>query len=111
MIEWLRRIVRDARDRVRYSSRISPDTIRKLAEELQELAGLVERVNPDVPERMDRVRRIRNEVGQLIVLTERFEFHRLSAKRRLELHNSLVQSRNQLLDSMRSVPAPTDRIQ
>lgn len=111
MITWLQRLVKDIRDRIRYSRKISPESIRKIAAELQELAGIAERVNPDMLERNARIRRIRSEVGQLIDLTGRMEFHRLSAQRRLELHQSLEQSRAQLLDSMHSVPTPTDRIQ
>lgn len=111
MLGWLRRIAEDIRDRVRYSKKISPEGIRVLAVELQELAGIAERVYPDVPDRTARIQRIRSEVGQLIDLTERMEFHRLSAQRRLELHHSLERSRAQLLDSMQNVPAPTDRIQ
>ncbi len=111
MFRWLRTLAREVRDRVRYSGKISPESIRRLAEELQELAAIAERMHSDPSERSTRIRHIRSEVVQLMDLTERMEFHRLSAQRRLELHHSLVQSRDQLLDSMRSVPVPTDRIQ
>ncbi|GFM37173.1 hypothetical protein DSM19430T_18570 [Desulfovibrio psychrotolerans] len=111
MFGWMKRICREIRDRIRYSAKISPESIRKLASELQELAVIVERVNPELPERGARIWRIRTEVGQLIDLTGRMEFHRLSVQRRLELHQSLEQSRAQLLESMRSAPTPTDRVQ
>lgn len=111
MFGWLKRIAEEIRDRIRYSRKISPESIRLLAVELQELAGIAELVHPDLPDRTARIQRIRSEVRQLIELTERLEFRRLSAQRRLELHSSLVRSRAQLLDSMQSVPAPTDRMQ
>ncbi len=108
---WFRQLYAEVRDRMRHSGKISPENIRRLAAELRELACIAERVTPDPLSRNARLRRIQTEAGQLIDLSGRRDFHRLSAQRRLELHQSLEQSRAQLLDVMRSAPPPTDRVQ
>lgn len=110
-MKWFKNFIAELRDRMRYKSEIAPETIRRLATELAELASLAERMSPEESVKNDRIKRVLNEVTQLIELTGKVEFHRLSAQRRLELHHSLVQSKEQILSSMQNVPTPTDRIQ
>ena len=57
------------------------------------------------------MRRIKSDRDQLEALPGRPEFQRLPAERRLELKKSLVDSRQQLLDSMYQVQPPTTRLQ
>lgn len=111
MFAWLRRLLLETRDRIRYRDKISSDTIRTLAMELRGLTDLAERLSPAEATKRARIKRIRAEVSQLTDLTQTIEFHRLPAQRRLELHDSLILSKEQILDSMKTAPVPTERIQ
>lgn len=110
MLAWIKNFFTDLRDRHRYREKISSEHIRQLATELYGLASLAERL-PAQKKQQKRIHHIHTEVGKLIELTERIEFYRLSAQRRLELRNSLITSKELMLDSMKNAPAPTERLQ
>ncbi len=54
---------------------------------------------------------LQEEMGKLIVLTNRNEFQRLSVERRLSLLASLQRSQHKLLVSIHGAQAPTERMQ
>ncbi len=54
---------------------------------------------------------LQDEMGKLIILTERDEFQRLSVERRMSLLESLQRSQQKLIVSIHGAEAPTERMQ
>jgi hypothetical protein len=93
------------------SREIDPRAFLELTAELRDLAEAASKLWQQEPEFQARVQRIRSDMDQLEALAARPEFKRLPAERRLELKKSLVDSRQQLLDSMYQAPPPTTTLQ
>lgn len=82
-----------------------------MAEELRELTRVAQEILPGEHAFQTRVRRIREEMEQLDELARKPEFKRLPPQKRLELKQSLVASREQLIETVRTAPAPTETLQ
>lgn len=95
----------------RVAREIDPRTFLELTAELREMAEAASKLWQQEPELQARVQRIKSDMAQLEALAVRPEFKRLPAERRLELKQSLVESRQQLLDSMHQAPPPTTLLQ
>lgn len=93
------------------SREVSPKNIRAMAEEVGELARLAAHVSPITPEMHDLIDRIREEMDKLGHLAGRPEFRKLSTGKRILLRQGLLQSREQLLQSIDKAPSPTQRLQ
>jgi hypothetical protein len=111
MFAWLAKALSSIKDSIRYKEKVSPEAIRILAGELRELARAAEMFANEEAAPIDRIKRIQSETGQLIELTGKAEFRKLSVQRRLELHESLVDSKRHLLNTMQETPVATDVIQ
>lgn len=111
MFAWLAKALSNINDSIRYKEKVSPEAIRILAAELRELARAAEMFANEEAAPIDRIKRIQSETGQLIELTGKAEFRKLSVQRRLELHDSLVDSKRHLLNTMQETPVATDVIQ
>ncbi|ABB37916.1 hypothetical protein Dde_1115 [Oleidesulfovibrio alaskensis G20] len=111
MFRRIKRFFSEMQQRRRYADRIAPNTIGRLAAELRGLTELAVRTGPRHAVPYERIQRIQAEMDQLLDLVGRPEFNRLSVQRRLELHDSLLQSRELLIESVQTTPAPTDRLQ
>jgi len=82
-----------------------------MAREITDLADACSQVCSPESELLQRVERIKGEMEQLTELTHQPEFKKLSVQRKMELRQSLIQSREQILDSMQATPSPTKLIQ
>ncbi|MFV0421147.1 hypothetical protein [Oleidesulfovibrio sp.] len=111
MFTRIKAFFKELRERKKYADRIAPATIRRLAVELRSLTELAVRTGSQQTIPFERIQRIQMEMDQLLDLVNKPEFIRLSVQRRLELHNSLLQSREYLIESVQTTPAPTDRLQ
>lgn len=111
MIKRFKSFFKELQERRKYADRINPATIRTLAAELRGLTELAVRTSPRHAVPYERIQRIQMEMDQLLELVSRPEFTRLSAQRRLELHEGLIQSRELLIESVQTTPAPTTRLQ
>lgn len=111
MFGKLRALWNEWRERRRHAREIAPRTIRVLAEELRELAEIAERVAPVDAETLVRLRRVRHEMTDIMALTRRPEFHRIPAQRRLDLHDGIQRTRDQILESAQASATPTPRLQ
>ena len=94
--QW-RRTVRD----------IQPETFRAMAGELAELAEVASKIRPEEQTFLLKIRRIRQEMLELKQLTARPEFRLLPPKKRQELRESLLSSREQLLKTLSDAPVVT----
>jgi len=99
------------KERRRISEEIGQKTFLKLSGELLELADTASKLWPQEPRFQARITRLKDEMRQLETLAAKPEFKRLSQKKRLELRQSLIYSKQQLLETMRSAPSPTTILQ
>jgi predicted nuclease with TOPRIM domain len=90
---------------------IDPEVFRELSGELKDLADKASKLWLEEPRYQARIKRIKAEMEQLEELTAKPEFKRLSPKKRMELRQSMHQSREQLLESMHQASSPTSRMQ
>lgn len=111
MFDWIRNLFSSYRDRIKTAREVQPGNFRKMAEEITELADACAQVCPPESEILNRIERVKEEMDQLRELTSQPEFRKLSVQRKLELKESLVQSREQILDSMQTAPTPTRFLQ
>ncbi len=111
MLEWLTARLEALRDRRRRAREIRPQAFRMLAAELQELAGLALRLTPRHHKFYNKIKRIQREMDHLNTLVSKPEFKRLSPQKRRELRESLIQSREQLIETVKTAPAPTSTLQ
>lgn len=111
MFSWLARTIRQALRRRRDTRDTQPGAFRDISRELRELAQVASRVWPQDAAFQERIRNIREEMDQLDVLTAKREFLMLSVQKRLELRESLLHSKMQLMDTVSTAPTPTSRPQ
>ena len=104
--KWRR--VLEARRKAR---EIAPSTFLALSAELKELAETVSKLRQTDPGFLPRLQRIKQEMAQLEQLAAKPEFKRLPPAKRQELRDSLLSSREQLLESMQSAEPPTRTLQ
>jgi hypothetical protein len=107
MFAWLRAKWRALAAWRRMARDIHPDTFRSMAGELVDLAELASKVRPEEQAFQLKARRIRQEMAELARMTERPEFRMLPSKKRLELRESLLSSREQLLQTLSDAPVAT----
>ena len=112
MFGWIRKRWESRRAYKRLLRDVDPRAIRELALEIRELARTAEQVcTGNEPERMDRIRNIQKDMDRLDGLTAQSEFKHLSTGKRLLLRQSLLQSRDQLVESLHHAPTATEIIQ
>ncbi len=99
------------RKRRRYSHVIAPQNIGDEAQKLIHLVELSLRNGYLSGAEAHHLQTLQEEMGRLITLTEKDEFHRLSVERRLSLHDSLLRSQEKLLVTIHGADAPTERMQ
>ncbi|WP_419780397.1 hypothetical protein [Maridesulfovibrio sp.] len=111
MFGWFKGKMDNAKERIRIAKEINPRSFRSMAREITDLADACSQVCSPESELLQRVERIKGEMEQLTELTHQPEFKKLSVQRKMELRQSLIQSREQILDSMQATPSPTKLIQ
>jgi hypothetical protein len=90
---------------------LTPAAFEALVEEILELAGMTEKIHAQETTMSIKVTQLHQELIQLQNLLKKKEFKRLSESKRIELKKNLMFSKNQLLETMRSAPPPTNIIQ
>ena len=111
MFSWFANRFRQLVSMRRQARETAPAAFRDLSNELRELAEIASRVWPEEPSFQERIRGIREEMDQLDQLTAKPEFRLLPLKKRVELRESLLNSKTQLMDTVSTAPAPTSRPQ
>lgn len=103
----LRNILRTLADKRRLAREIHPETFRDMAGELVDLAEAASKARPEEQGFQLKARRIRQEMLELQRMTERPEFRMLPSKKRQELRESLLSSREQLIKTLTDAPVVT----
>ncbi len=111
MFGWINGMIHNAKERIRIAKEINPRSFRSMAREISELADACSQVCSPESEMLSKVEKIKSEMVQLTELTHQPKFRKLSVQRKLELRQSLLQSREQILESMQESPSPTKLIQ
>ncbi|WP_029460015.1 hypothetical protein [Solidesulfovibrio alcoholivorans] len=107
MWAWLRGLWQNLAHRRRLARDIHPGTFRAMAAELAELADLASKARPEEQAFQLKARRIREEMRELDRMADRPEFRLLPSKKRQELRESLLSSREQLLKTLSDAPVVT----
>ncbi|WP_300159109.1 hypothetical protein [Solidesulfovibrio sp.] len=107
MWAWLRGIWQKMAIKRRLARDIHPESFRVMAAELAELADLASKARPEEQAFQLKARRIREEMRELGRMAKRPEFRLLPSKKRLELRESLLSSREQLLKTLSDAPVVT----
>ncbi len=103
--------LRQWREARKLAEGIDPGVFLEMATELRELADTASKLWQGDPAYHARAQRIIDEMDQLTRIAAKPEFRRLSPQKRLELRQSLILSREQLLESMHASPPATKVIQ
>ena len=111
MFEWIKELLSQAKKRMQLEKEINPKSFQNMAKEISDLADACSQVCQPQENVLQRVERIKAEMEQLTTLTMQPEFKKLSTQRKLELRESLIQSREQILESMQTAPSPTKLLQ
>ena len=111
MLSWIKKQLTVYREQRKLSRQIDPDSFRNLARELRDLAELAERLWPKQHKFYAKIKRIQAEMEQLDRLASKPEFKRLSSQKRIKLRESLIQSRDQLMETVQTAPSPTQTLQ
>lgn len=86
---------------------IQPESFRRMAADLAELADVAAKVSPEEAALQRKADQIRREMAELERMTRRPEFRMLTPEKRRELRESLLLSKDQLLKTVSEAPAPT----
>jgi len=107
MRTWIRAKLRAMTDWRQKNRELHPETFRAMAGELAELADVAAKIRPEEQAFLLKIRRIRQEMLDLQSMTSRPEFRLLTPQKRLELRESLLSSRKQLLKTLSEAPVVT----
>lgn len=111
MIGWLKDKIEAFKAQRKLARQVDPYEFKKAAREIRDLAILAVQLNPRERDIQKLVRNVLVEMERLADLADRPEFKRLSTGKRLLLKQGLKESRDQLLESIESAPAPTRTLQ
>ncbi len=111
MLNWFKTKFNEHRERRRIARQIEPESFRTLARELRDLAVIAQRLWPRQHKFYAKIKRIQTEMEQLDKLASKPEFRRLSPQKRMQLRESLIQSRDQLIETVQTAPSPTSMLQ
>ncbi|CCH50581.1 hypothetical protein [Pseudodesulfovibrio piezophilus] len=108
---WFRDKVESFRAQRQLARQIQPRNFKKMAHEIRELAVLASQLSPRGKDIQTLIRNILNEMDRLSDLADRPEFRKLSTGKKILLRQGLLESKEQLLESIESAPSPTERLQ
>ena len=111
MFNSLKQFIQRYRDKQKLARQIDPKAFQQLTAELLELASVAERLWPRQHKFYTKIKRIQAEMEQLERLTTKPQFKRLSSNKRIKLRQSLIKSREQLIETVQTAPTPTSTLQ
>ena len=111
MLNWLKHTWNSLLTRRHMARDTNPRAFQDLSREVRELAEIAARVWPREPSFQQKIQNIREEMDQLDELTAKPEFRLLPLAKRVELRESLLLSKTQLMDTVSTAPPPTTRPQ
>ena len=98
-------------NRRKYGAIIRPESIRAQAEDLEHLAELAGRSCALAKAESRHLAQLGREMRSLVLMTRQTSFCSIPAEKRRELHESLLQARQKLLDSMQKACLTSEKRQ
>lgn len=111
MIGWFKEKIETFKAQRKLAKQIDPRNFKQLALEIRDLAVLASQLSPRGKDIQKLIRNVLVEMERLSELADRPEFRKLSTGKKLLLRQGLLESREQLLESIESAPSPTDTLQ
>ncbi len=108
---WLKDKIKAFKAQRQLAKQIDPHNFKKMALEIRNLAALAAQITPHGKDIQRLIRNSMAEMDKLCDLANRPEFRRLSTGKKLILRQGLIESKEQLLESIESAPSPTDTLQ
>lgn len=108
---WIKQKIEDWKAHRKIAEQIDPHNFKMMAQEIRDLAILASQLSPRSNDIQTLIRNVVTEMERLSELADRPEFRRLSTGKRLMLRQGLLESREQLLESIESAPSPTATLQ
>lgn len=108
MFQWLKKAWKRFQEYRVLARQADPRALRELSREVKDLAEAVSRFWSDEPQFRDRLRAIQKEMQTLEEVLERPNFRLISPEKRLQLRESLIESREHLLEAVKKAPTASD---
>lgn len=97
--------------RYRENKQLRGHELHRITQEIRYLSEIAAKVNPAQNQTMDKLQKITAEMEKLTEIVDSKDFTKIPHKARLELRESLLQSRKKLVDAIHQAPPPTDILQ
>ncbi len=104
MLKWLKKTWTTYQEYRNVAKQTDPTALRDLSREVRALAEAVDRFWVDEPKFRDRLRKIDQEMQILEEIIQRPNFRLVSPEKRLQLRESLIESREHLLEAVKEAP-------
>ncbi|MGL1861923.1 MAG: hypothetical protein OCC46_05300 [Pseudodesulfovibrio sp.] len=111
MINWIKNTIESWKAQRQLAKEIDPRNFKFMAQEIRDLAAIASQLGPRNGDIRKLIRNVVIEMDRLSNLADRPEFRRLSTGKRLLLRQGLLESREQLMESIDSAPSPTETLQ
>lgn len=111
MVDWFRKKLEDWKARRQLAREVDPRNFKRMAHEIRDLAILASQLSPRSKDIRSLIRNVVTEMDRLSEMADRPEFRRLSTGKKIMLRQGLIESREQLLESIESAPSPTETLQ
>ncbi|WP_319472062.1 hypothetical protein [uncultured Pseudodesulfovibrio sp.] len=110
-MSWFKDKIEAWKAQRKLAKQINPQNFKQMAQDIRDLAVLASQLGPRDRDIQKLIRNVLVEMERLSDLADRPEFRKLSTGKRLLLRQGLLESREQLLDSIESAPSPTETLQ
>lgn len=111
MIRWFKDKIESWKAQRKLAEQVDPRRFKAMAQEIRDLALLASQLSPRDKDIRSLIRNVSIEMERLSQLADRPEFKSLSTGKKLLLRQGLLESREQLLESIESAPSPTETLQ
>ncbi len=111
MLQRFKQYIQKLLQKHKQKRQIHAREFRRMTSEITYLAEIAAKINPEHHQAMERLHKIRKEMNKLSRLVDSRDFSKIPPSARLELRQSLLSSREQLVETINHAPTPTDTLQ
>lgn len=108
MFKWLKASWQKHREDRNLAKEIDPRSLCDLSREVRALAGAIDRFWFDEPIFRDRLRLLEKEMEMLEEMIRRPDFRKVPLEKRIQLRDSLIESREHLLATVKEAPTASN---
>lgn len=111
MLQQIKNLLSGLLQKHRQNRQVHAREFRKIAREMAYLSDIAIRIGPDQSQTTEKLKSINKEMNRLINLVDSKDFARITPESRMELRESILASRKQLVETLHRAPTPTDTLQ